>query len=69
VPKTQNFIASDENITTMGAVKGEMGSNYQCWRITGELVNSIDDCPVGSIDKCMYIAIGDICPGGKLVDI
>lgn len=53
----------------MGAVEVEMVSNYQCWRITGELVNSIDDCPVGSIDKCMYFSIGDVCPGGKVIDL
>jgi hypothetical protein len=46
-----------------------MGSEYLCWRITGELVNSIDGCPTGSIDECMYLAEGQRCPGDKKVKI
>ena len=46
-----------------------MHTNYLCWRITGELLNSIEGCPVGSMNDCMQLVEGDTCPGGKEITI
>ncbi|MEE8400644.1 MAG: hypothetical protein V3R86_00615 [Candidatus Hydrothermarchaeaceae archaeon] len=39
-----------------------MSSDYACWRITGELINSIESCPEGSLSVCMRLEVGEICP-------
>jgi len=51
-----------------GYVKN-MSTDYVCWRVTGELLKSIEDCPDGSLNKCMRLAEGNICPGGKEIKI
>ncbi|MEE9474170.1 MAG: hypothetical protein V3V36_00695 [Candidatus Hydrothermarchaeaceae archaeon] len=43
--------------------------DYECWRVTGSLTNSMDGCPKGSAESCMTLNIGDTCPNGKEVKL
>ncbi len=54
--------------TSNGYVEN-MAVDYTCWRITGELLKSIESCPDGTLNECMHLEIGDLCPGGNEIKI
>ncbi len=44
-------------------------AEYECWRVTGSLTNSMDSCPKGSMGECMGLNVGDICAIGNTVKL
>jgi len=58
----------DKAVQLKTIARGKM-EDYECWRVTGSLTNSMDGCPKGSAESCMTLNIGDTCPNGKEVKL
>ncbi len=54
---------------TSNGYEENMAVDYTCWRITGELLKSIESCPNGALNECMHLVTGDVCPRGKKIKI
>jgi hypothetical protein len=62
----QNFFKKKLKSYHVG-ILSSMIEDYQCWRISGNLDRSIENCPRGDKDTCMSLAVGDSCLQGLTI--